>query len=173
MPIYEFYCRDCHTIYSFFSRRVETERSPSCPKCSRKKLERQVSRFAFSSSSSKKDEEDAADPMEAALAGMDEEKMEQAMMALASEAESVDENDPRAMARIMRKMMDSTGLPMNDSMEEAIRRMESGEDPDKIDEELGDALDSDDIFSPSKKALRSLRRKLGQAPLVDPTVYDM
>ena len=33
MPIYEFYCRKCNTIYNFFSRSVNTEKIPFCPKC--------------------------------------------------------------------------------------------------------------------------------------------
>ena len=48
MPIYEFYCEDCDTIYNFFSRRIDTETQPHCPKCSREKLERMVSMFAVS-----------------------------------------------------------------------------------------------------------------------------
>ncbi len=173
MPIYEFYCPDCHTVYSFFSRRVETERTPACPKCARKKLERQVSRFAFSKGRPDPSESDVggeADP----FAGMDEAKMEKAMMELASQAEGIDENDPRAMAQMMRKVLDSTGMPLNAGMEEAIRRLEAGEDPDKIDEDLGDTLDSDNPFASSQSPLvRSIKRRLNQAPSVDPHVYDM
>jgi hypothetical protein len=50
------------------------------------------------------------------------------------------------MARMMRKLFDTTGLPLGPNMEEAIRRMEAGEDPDKIEEELGDLLDQEDPF---------------------------
>ena len=35
MPIYEFYCRDCHRVYSFLSRSVAPDRRPPCPKCGR------------------------------------------------------------------------------------------------------------------------------------------
>ena len=49
MPIYEFYCRDCHTIFNFFARRVDTETVPKCPKHGKHKLQRQMSRFAISS----------------------------------------------------------------------------------------------------------------------------
>ena len=47
MPIYEFYCRDCHTIFSFFSPSVGVERAPSCPRCHRRKLEKRPSTFAM------------------------------------------------------------------------------------------------------------------------------
>ena len=48
MPIYEFYCKDCHTIFNFFSRTVNTEKQPACPKCARPELERKMSVFAIS-----------------------------------------------------------------------------------------------------------------------------
>jgi putative FmdB family regulatory protein len=48
VPVYEFYCCDCHTIFNFLSRQVNTEKRPSCPKCGRPELERQVSPFAVS-----------------------------------------------------------------------------------------------------------------------------
>ena len=48
MPIYEFYCSDCHAIYSFFARRVNTTAKPACPRCGRPKIERQISLFSVS-----------------------------------------------------------------------------------------------------------------------------
>ena len=33
MPIYEYYCGTCNTIYQFLIRRVTAETSPVCPKC--------------------------------------------------------------------------------------------------------------------------------------------
>ena len=47
MPIYEFYCADCHTIFNFFSRTVNTRKSPLCPRCGKRTLDRQVSAFAI------------------------------------------------------------------------------------------------------------------------------
>ena len=31
MPIYEFYCAKCNTIYNFFSRTANTDKIPTCP----------------------------------------------------------------------------------------------------------------------------------------------
>ncbi len=168
MPIYEFYCRDCHTIYSFFSRRVDTQTVPACPKAKKHKLRRQMSRFAISSGRAEKPEGEAGTDID-----FDDEKMEQAMLQMAGEMESVNEEDPRAMARMMRKLMETTGMNMGEGMEEAIRRMEAGEDPDKVEEELGDALDGEDPFATGESKLRALKRKLTEAPNVDPEVYDM
>ena len=170
MPIYEFYCGDCHTIYSFFARRVDTVTVPACPKHVGHKLQRQMSRFAISRGRGETPEADAGGPPD-----MDDEKMEQAMMQLAGEAEGLNEDDPQAMARMMRRLMDTTGMRMGEGMEEAIRRMEAGEDPDKVEEDLGEVLDSEDPFGSggSEGRLKALRRRLSEAPNVDPEVYDM
>ena len=47
MPIYEFYCEDCNTIFNFFSRSINTTKKPKCPVCKTKTLSRQMSAFAF------------------------------------------------------------------------------------------------------------------------------
>lgn len=167
MPIYEFYCRECHTIYSFFARRVDTETVPKCPKGTKKcKLQRQMSRFAISTGRSES-------PEGGPEFDMDEEQMEKAMMQMAGELEGADEEDPRAMARMMRKLMDTTGMNMGEGMEEAIRRMEAGEDPDKVEEDLGDVLDGEDPFTTGESKLKGIARRMTEAPNVDPEVYDM
>jgi len=168
MPIYEFYCRDCHTIYSFFARRVDTQTTPKCPKVGKHKLKRQMSRFAISSGRG-----DAPAAESGPDVDVDDAKMEQAMLQMAGEMENVNEEDPRAMARMMRKLMETTGMNMGEGMEEAIRRMEAGEDPDKVEEELGDVLDGDEPLAGGEGKLRGMRRRLSEAPNVDPEVYDM
>jgi putative FmdB family regulatory protein len=171
MPIYEFYCGDCHTVYSFLSRTVNTTKRPDCPRCRRPKLERRVSRFAISKGQSKPPEADQAMP------DLDEAKMEQAMEQLAGEAEGMDEDDPRQMARMMRKLYEGAGLPVSEKMEEAVRRLEAGEDPEKIEEEMGDFLDEEDPLlggagGAAGGGLRGLSRKL-RPPNVDETLYDL
>ncbi|GIW98212.1 MAG: cytochrome c [Pirellulaceae bacterium] len=168
MPIYEFYCRDCHTIYSFFSRRVDTETIPACPKAQgkRHRLQRQVSRFAISRGLA----EPSGDHLDLDI---DDEKMEKAMMQLAAEMDGADEDDPRTMARVMRRLSETTGLPLGSGMEEAIRRMEAGEDPDKIEEELGDVLESEEPFATGESKLRGVVRRMKETPNVDPQLYDL
>ena len=168
MPIYEFYCRDCHTIYNFFARRVDTETVPKCPKEPRHKLNRQMSRFAISKGRSESNADVGGPEMD-----MDEDKMEQAMMQMAGEMEGANEDDPKAMARMMRRLMDTSGMRMGDGMEEAIRRMEAGEDPDKVEEELGDVLETEDPFASGESKLQGIARRMAEAPEVDPEIYDM
>jgi hypothetical protein len=81
------------------------------------------------------------------LAGMDEAKMERALAGLMREAEQVNEDDPRQMANLMRKFADATGLDLGEPMHEAIARMEAGEDPEQIEQEMGDLMDGEEPFS--------------------------
>ena len=167
MPVYEFYCPDCHVIFNFLAKRVNTEKRPVCPRCARPELERQVSLFAISKGRKESEDDDG-------MPDLDESKMEQAMMAMASEAENMDEDDPRQVARMMRKLYDATGLNLGSGMEEAIRRMEAGEDPDAIEEEMGDLLEDEDPFGGegAKKGLKGLRRRYLR-PEVDETLYEL
>ncbi|MFV1965080.1 MAG: FmdB family zinc ribbon protein [Pirellulaceae bacterium] len=168
MPIYEFYCSDCHAIFNFFARSMHVSKRPGCPRCARPKLERKISRFAIGRGAANESDEDDLPP------GFDETKMEQAMEMLAREADGVDEDDPRQAGRMLRKLYEATGMGLDDRMEEAIRRMESGEDPDKIEEEMGDLFDeNEDPFSrDSEGGLRGLAKKL-RPPEVDETLYDL
>jgi len=139
MPIYEFYCDRCNVIFNFLSSRVDTSTKPDCPLCGKKEICRQMSTFATISNS----EESDINPM----AEVDETKMEDAFASLMSEAEGMNEEDPKQMATLMRKFTEKAGVQLGDTMEEAISRMEKGEDPDLIEKEMGESLDGDDLFS--------------------------
>ena len=62
---------------------------------------------------------------------------------LLAEAEGMDEDDPRAMGRLMRRMAEETGEPMPPEMQEMVRRLEAGEDPEAIEEDMGDVFGED------------------------------
>jgi putative FmdB family regulatory protein len=162
MPIYEFYCVKCHMIFNFFSTSVNTEKRPNCPRCRRTVLVRQMS--LFSSPRGLKEDQDGPKP------DMDESKVMEAMNALARETESLDENDPRQAANLMRKLSDMTGLNLGPGMEEALRRMEAGEDPEQVESEMGDLLDGEEPFSVKKKSARPGRRR---PPQVDSKLYNL
>jgi len=96
------------------------------------------------------------------MPGLDETQLERAMMSLAGEMEGVDENDPRQMARFMRKFSDITGMKLGDGYEEAMRRLESGEDPERIEEEMGGLFDEENPLGEnpfSRQGIRRLRQK--------------
>lgn len=164
MPIYEFYCRHCHMIFSFFARSVNTSAVPTCPKCRKTPLTRQMSLFAVTGRAK---ESDGGEDLP-----IDESRMEKAMQMLAGEAERINEDDPRQAANLMRKLSHMTGLELGPGMQEALSRMEQGEDPEQIEAQMGDLLEGEDPFVlPEKKAVgRSLR---SAAPRRDETLYDL
>ncbi len=162
MPIYEFYCQKCHMIFNFFSKSVNTEKRPMCPKCQEIKLERRVSVFVTP--------RNRGDTEEGPLPDLDESKMERAMNLLAREAEHLDEDDPRQAANLMRKLTDMTGLDLGPGMEEALSRMEAGEDPEKIEAEMGDILEGEDPFGFKEKSARALKTR---PPRIDEKLYDL
>jgi putative FmdB family regulatory protein len=164
MPIYEFYCEDCNTIFNFFSKSVNTRKKPNCPKCKIKTLTRQMSAFAFTG---KAREDSDMDDLP-----FDESKMEQAMQMLAGEAENMNEDDPKQAANLMRKLTDMTGLELGLGMQEALQRMEGGEDPEQIEAEMGNLLEEEDPFIlPDKKGGTGKTRR--PAPTHDDTLYDL
>jgi len=175
MPIYEFYCRDCHRVYSFLSRLVAPDKRPACPKCGRRDLTRRVSLFAISKGRKEEPAAPSGGP------SLDDERLERAMQALASEAEGMNEEDPRHSARLMRKLFGATGVPVTGRMEEALKRLEAGESPDRVEEEMGDVFENDPFAEApggaedegaEGRGLKSLARRL-TPPSVDPELYEM
>jgi putative FmdB family regulatory protein len=170
MPIYEFYCPDCNTLLNFFSRKIDTTSRPSCPHCRRRKLERQVSAFAAVRKTSGGGEEGAEGDLP-----IDESKMESAVEALAGEAENINEEDPRAAAQLMRKFSNMTGVQFGKGMEEALNRMEAGEDPEKVEQEMGDLMEGEEPFvlPEGKGKAGGVKGGPRSAPKRDKTLYEM
>ncbi len=171
MPILEFYCPDNHKIYSFLSRSNATrDRTPRCPDNSAFRMEKRVSRFAFLRGAK---EESADDP----FAGIDESKMESFMADMEREMSGMDEAnpDPRQMGRLMRKMTDALGDKTPPEMREMVRRLEAGEDPEKLEAEFGDlggeegAEGSAELFAATVKKIKAGLR----VPVRDPQLYEM
>ena len=72
---------------------------------------------------------------------MDDPRVMRAMSEMERDMEHLDENNPKHMAHMMRKMKDL--MPpgtMPKEMDIAIKRLEAGEDPEKIEEDMGDVL---------------------------------
>jgi putative FmdB family regulatory protein len=166
MPIYEYYCPECHAVYNFFARSAGTSASPSCPDCGRKALERQISSFSFTGQY-KQTGEDTELPI-------DDSRMMAAMESLAQEAGGLDEQDPKKAADLIRKFTKMTGLELNGTMDEALSRLESGETPESIESELGSQLDAEDPFlSKSRSGSLSAALRKHLPPRRDETLYDL
>jgi putative FmdB family regulatory protein len=140
MPIYEFACPDCRKIFNFFSKTISPEKTPKCPKCGRGGMVKQMSAFAMprgAKESSGPDDSEGGPPMP----DLDDPRLARAMSEMERDMEHMDENNPRHMAHLMRKMKDlmPPGTVPRD-LDAAIKRLEAGEDPEKIEEDMGDIL---------------------------------
>jgi putative FmdB family regulatory protein len=138
MPIYEFACPKCRVIFNFLSKRVNPDRSPVCPKCGNKKMTKQVSNFAVPHGVKEPSSvPEGGEPMP----DMDDPKIMRAMAELERDMGHLDENNPKHMAHIMRKMKDAMppGM-MPKEIDVAIKRLEAGEDPEKIEADMGDVF---------------------------------
>lgn len=170
MPIYEFYCPDNHTVYQFLARTLGyRDKTPRCPENPAYRMEPRVSRFAFLKGVP---EQSADDP----FAGMDDAQMESLMADMEKDMAGMDENnpDPRQLGRFMRKMTDMMGDKAPAEMREIIRRLEAGEDPEKLEEQFGDmGMDEEgaggDFLSQTVKRLKASFR----GPRRDGKLYEM
>jgi len=141
MPIYEFACPKCRRIFSFLSKRLNPDRQPVCPKCGRRKLSKQVSWFAMSKGRKEPATGGGLAEDGPPLPDFDDPRVEHAMMEMERDMAHLDENNPRHMARMMKKMkelMPPGSVPKE--LDTAIKRLEAGEDPEKIEADMGDVL---------------------------------
>jgi hypothetical protein len=144
MPIYEFACPKCRRIFNFLSKRINPSHTPVCPRCGNKKMTREMSRFAALKGMAEPAAVapgDSGGPDGTPMPDMDDPKVERVMAEMERDMEHLDENNPRHMAHMLRKMkeiMPAGSLPKE--MDTAIKRLEAGEDPDKIEEDMGDVL---------------------------------
>lgn len=190
MPVYEYYCPDNNRIYQFFAKTLAQGRTiPKCPDNPAYRMEKIVSAFSVVGIARKTEAAaGAADaPAEGGGAPGDDAKMDAAMAAMEREFANVDENDPKAMGRMMRRMAELTGEKIDGEMEEVVRKLEEGADPDSLEEQLGGdepGADPDDPHgggvegpgaNPPDEGARPKsggRRKPGRPPTRDPKLYD-
>src|SRR5512143_2111250 len=117
MPIYEYRCADCKRRVSVFFRSFSATSDPQCPNCGSTLLTRLVSRVATIKSEDAR-LESLSDP---------------------SAFGDVDENDPKSMARFMRKMGDQMGgEDLGPEFTEMVDRLEAGENPEEIEKSMPD-----------------------------------
>lgn len=116
MPIYEYRCGNCKRRVSVFFRSMSAAQNdtPHCPRCDSTNLSRLVSRFA-----TVKSEEARMDAMADPSAFGD-----------------VDENDPKSLARFMKKMSGEMGEEMGPEFDEMVGRLEAGESPEEIEKSM-------------------------------------
>jgi putative FmdB family regulatory protein len=126
VPIYEYRCMSCRRKSSLFFRSVATvEDNPACPQCGERGMQRLVSRFwAHRSQDTSGTFDDAWDD-EAFGAGFGDDDLD-----------AGDDEDPIAFARQTREMAAMFGEPLEPELDTALRRIESGADPEDVLGEL-------------------------------------
>lgn len=142
MPIYEYYCPNNNRIYQFYAKTLaQGAIIPKCPDNPKFRMQKVVSRFAVNIAG--KTEEPQAD-----LGGQggesEDPQMDAAMNQMEQEFSSVDENDPKAMGRMMRRMAELSGEKIEGQMEEVVRKLEEGTDPEVLEESMGGDDSGDD-----------------------------
>ncbi len=127
MPTYDYRCLDCQNRVSVFQSYAEYGVKPAvCPVCQSQRLKRLIGRVRIAKSEDRR-VEDMSDP---------------------SFLGDVDENDPKSLARAMRKMGEQAGEELPPEFEEVTDRLEAGESPESIEQsmpELGGDGDGGDF----------------------------
>ncbi len=171
MPIYEFFCPQNQRIYSFLARTLRySSLVPRCPENAKWKLEKMLSSFAVTGN--------AKEPGSEGGAEIQDGKMEAAMEAMEKEFGALGESDnpdPRALAKMMRRMGELSGEKLPGQMDEVIARLEKGEDPEKLEAEYGDVFNAMDAAENPGGGAPEGKRRTKRKPRItrDPTLYEM
>lgn len=117
MPIYEYRCADCKRKVSVFFRSfsVVNHAEARCPHCNGQNLTRLISKVRLVRGSALSTADDNFDD---------------------SMFDDVNENDPRSLGRMMRRMADESGEDLGPEFSEVVGRLEKGEDPESIEKSM-------------------------------------
>jgi putative FmdB family regulatory protein len=116
MPSYEYRCLDCKRRFELYMSYHEYgEKQVHCAYCNSEDVQRTIGRIRIAQSEESR-LENLADP--ANLAGL--------------------EDDPKALARMMRQMGSEMGEELGPEYEEVLDRLEAGQSPEDIEESMPD-----------------------------------
>jgi putative FmdB family regulatory protein len=122
MPKYEYRCLDCKRRFDVFFTFSEYGTKPVvCTHCNSENVQRKIGRVRVARSDESRIES-MADPE--SMAGLEE--------------------DPRALGRMMRSMSREMGEEMGPEFDEVIGRLEAGQSPEQIEQDLPDLGGADD-----------------------------
>ena len=118
MPIYEYRCGNCQQKVSIFFRSFSSvdHNSARCPNCGSADLKRLMPRVRVVRGGS--------------VSGESGDNFDDSML------DDLNENDPRSMGRMMRRMADETGEDLGPEFHEVVNRLEKGEDPEAIEKSM-------------------------------------
>jgi putative FmdB family regulatory protein len=115
MPYYDYLCPDCQKRVSVFQTYADYGVKPvACPNCQGRRLKRLIHKVRVAKSEDRR-LEDMSDP---------------------SFLSGVDENDPKSIARAMKKMGQEMGEDLPAEFNEITDRLEAGESPESIEKDM-------------------------------------
>jgi len=116
MPSYEYRCLDCKRRFEVYLSYDEYDKHEvQCVNCNSQNVQRRIGRIRIAHSEESRLEK-LADP--ANLAGL--------------------EDDPKALAKMMRQMGSEMGEDMGPEYDEVLDRLESGQSPEEIESAMPD-----------------------------------
>ena len=180
MPIYEFACRDCRTIYSFFSRRVDTSSTPPCPRCGRA-LDRQVSLFRAGRASAA-----SPDPLGLGDDGLDADfpdvpdfdpgdgRVAGAVAEMGDRLDRIDPNDTAGAAALVKEFSEKSGIKLNAKAMDALGKLAAGDDSEATQNQLAEAVEGGGLLAAAAAGGAGNAPPEQEAPFArDPALYDM
>ena len=115
MPVYDYLCSACHNRVGVRQTYAEYGVKPvRCPLCGSRDLKRLINRVRVAKSEAQRMEA-ASDP---------------------SFLGDVDENDPKSVARAMKRMGQEMGEDLPPEFDEITHRLEAGESPESIEKSM-------------------------------------
>ena len=115
MPVYEYFCSACQNKVGVRMSYAEYgQKKPVCPVCGGRDLRRRIDRVRIAKGEDRR-LDDMSDP---------------------SFLGDVDENDPKSLARAMKKMGKEMGEDLPPEFDEITGRLEAGDSPEAIEKDM-------------------------------------
>lgn len=116
MPAYDFRCKECHHTFTITTSSINEMDTlqPVCLACNSANLSRLINRVAVLTSEEQRIDR-LSDP---------------------SILSELNPDDPRSMGKLMRKMSEEAGEPLDAELGEVVERLEKGESPESIEKSM-------------------------------------
>ena len=178
MPIYEFYSPAKRKIYSFFARSSDYAcKIPLCPDGKEFKMIKLLSGFSITGQTSEAESEpisDTSSESEDLFSNMGEVQSAKLMKELEGAIGGMDDEnpDPKQMGALMRKMCDMTGEKMDESIEEVVRKLEEGTDPNELEDRIIDFENNEENETNTDESNDKVKSISKKVTIRDPFLYE-